>query len=86
MKIGGKEEEGWFEVIESFAIRKRKQFYLIGKVTKGVIEEGWFVYVPFNPTIGMTIRINAIEEMEMSSEKENHTLLIVDCDDEAIDL
>ncbi|MEH0152579.1 hypothetical protein V6R21_00455 [Limibacter armeniacum] len=34
----------------------------------------------------MSVRINSIEEVEMASEKESHTLLIVDCDDEAIDL
>lgn len=34
----------------------------------------------------MYVRINSIEEVEMVSEKEPHTLLIVDCDDEAIDL
>ena len=80
------EHEGMFEVIDSFAIRKRKQFYLIGKVIKGKIQENWFVNVPFNESLSMTVRINQIEEIEMSSENEKYTLLIVDCDDEAIDL
>jgi len=75
-----------FEVIDSFAIRKREQFYLIGKVIKGKIQENWFVNVPFNESLSMTVRINQIEEIEMSSENEKYTLLIVDCDDEAIDL
>ena len=75
-----------FEVIDSFAIRNRKQFYLIGKVIKGKIQENWFVNVPFNESLSMTVRINQIEEIEMSSENEKYTLLIVDCDNEAIDL
>jgi len=80
------EHKGMFEVIDSFAIRKREQFYLIGKVIKGKIQENWFVNVPFNESLSMTVRINQIEEIEMSSENEKYTLLIVDCDDEAIDL
>lgn len=78
--------EGMFEVIDSFGIRNRNQFYLIGKVIKGKIQENWFVNVPFNESLSMTVRINQIEEIEMSSDYEKYTLLIVDCDDEAIDL
>lgn len=78
--------EGLFEVIDSFAIRNRKQFYLIGKIKEGQIEENWFVNIPFNSSLSMSVRINSIEKVEMASEKEPHTLLIVDCDDEAIDL
>ena len=78
-------KQGVFEVIDSFAIRKRNQFYLIGKIFEGTIEENWFVHVPFNSNLAMTVRINKIEEIEMASEKEPHTLLIVDCDNESID-
>lgn len=77
--------EGIFEVIDSFAIRKRKQFYLIGRLKKGRVEESWFVNIPLNSTLSMTVRITAIEQVEMASEKESHMLLIVDCDDESID-
>lgn len=79
------DKQGVFEVIDSFAIRKRNQFYLIGKIIEGTIEENWFVHVPFNSTLAMTVRINKIEEIEMASEKEPHTLLIIDCDNESID-
>jgi len=78
--------QGLFEVIESFAIRQRKQFYLIGKIKEGQIEENWFVNIPFNSSLSMSVRINSIEKVEMASEKEPHTLLIVDCDDVGIDL
>ncbi|RKQ51766.1 hypothetical protein BXY85_2798 [Roseivirga pacifica] len=77
--------EGIFEVIDSFAIRKRKQFYLIGRLKKGRVQENWFVNIPFNSSLSMTVRITGIEEVEMASEKESHILLIVDCDDQAID-
>lgn len=77
--------EGVFEVIDSFAIRKKKQFYLIGSLKTGRVEKNWFVSIPFNSSLSMTVRITGIEEVEMASEKEPHLLLIVDCDDEAID-
>jgi tmRNA-binding protein len=80
------DRQGLFEVIDSFAIRNRNQFYLIGKIKEGEIEENWFVNIPFNSSLSMLLKINCIEEIEMASEKEPYTLLIVDCDDEAIDL
>ena len=80
------DRQGLFEVIDSFAIRNRNQFYLIGKIIEGEIEENWFVNIPFNSSLSMSVRINSIEVVEMASEKEPHTLLIVDCDDEVIDL
>ena len=80
------DRQGIFEVIDSFAIRSRNQFYLIGKITEGEIKENWFVNIPFNSSLSMSVRITRIEEIEMASEKQPHTLLIVDCDQEAIDL
>lgn len=80
------DKQGLFEVIDSFAIRKRNQFYLIGIIKEGEIRKNWFVNIPFNSSLSMSVRINGIEEIEMASEKEPHILLIVDCDNEAIDL
>lgn len=80
------DRQGLFEVIDSFAIRKRNQFYLIGKVTEGRIEENWFINIPFNSSLSLSVRIKSIEEVEIASEKELYTLLIVDGNDEAIDL
>lgn len=80
------EYEGMFEVIDSFVIRKRGQFYLIGKVIKGKIQKNWFVQVPFNESVSMTVQINEIEEIEMASRDGKYTLLIVDCEEDAIDL
>ena len=80
------QNQGIFDVIDSFAIRRRRQFYIIGKVKKGEIKERWFVNIPFNSSFSMSVRISEIEEIEAASEKEPLTLLIVDCDEEAIDL
>lgn len=81
-----KSPEGVFQVIDSFAIRKRNQFYLIGKLTKGEIKKEWFVNIGLNEGLAITVRINDMEEIEMASEKDTHTLIIIDCDETAIDL
>jgi hypothetical protein len=78
--------QGQFKVIDSFAIRRRNEFYLIGQLKDGTIEERWFVNVPFNKSLSMTVRINEIEDVEISSEKNKYKLLIVSADTETIDL
>ena len=81
-----KPREGQFEVIDSFAIRRRNEFYLIGQRIEGEIREGRFVNVPLNNSLSLTLRIVAIEEVELSSEKNKYTLLVVKSDGEAMDL
>jgi len=78
--------QGQFEVIDSFAIRRRNEFYLIGQLKEGTVQEKWFVNVPFNQSLSMTVRITAIEEIEISSEENKYKLLIVSGDTETIDL
>lgn len=78
--------QGQFEVIDSFAIRRRNEFYLIGQLREGTVQEKWFVNVPFNKSISMTVRITAIEDVEISSEENIYKLLIVSGDNETIDL
>lgn len=81
-----KTREGQFEVIDSFAIRRRNEFYLIGQVTEGEMREGWFVGVSLNSSLSLTLRIAAIEEVELSSEKNKYKLLIVQSKEDEIDL
>jgi len=81
-----KAKNGQFEVIDCFAIRGRNEFYLIGQVKEGIVKENWFINVPFNSSIVMTVRIKAIEEVEISSEKNLYKLLIVSGDEETVDL
>ena len=77
--------EGQFEVIDSFAIRRKNEFYFIGQLKDGKVQENWFINVPFNKSLSMTIRITAIEDVEISSEKNIYKLLIVSGDNETID-
>jgi len=78
--------QGQFEVIDSFAIRRRNEFYLIGQLKEGVVQEKWFINVPFNQSLAMTVRITTIEDVEISSEENKYKLLIVSGDTETIDL
>lgn len=79
--------QGQFEVIDSFAIRRRNEFYLIGKLTEGNVQENWFVNIPLNGSLALTVRIKAIEYIEISSDTNLYTLLIVSCEErEDVDL
>lgn len=79
-------KQGQFEVIDSFAIRRRNEFYLIGQVKEGTVQEKWFINVTFNQSLSMTVRITTIEDVEISSEENKYKLLIVSGDTETIDL
>lgn len=78
--------QGQFEVIDSFAIKRRNEFYLIGQLKEGTVQEKWFVNVPFNKSLSMTVRISTIEDVEISSENNKYKLLIISGDTETIDL
>ena len=78
--------KGQFKVIDSFAIRNRNEFYLIGEVKEGLVLDNWFINVAFNSALAMTLRILAIEDVEISSENRLYKLLIVSADDEMLNL
>ena len=78
--------QGQFEVIDSFAIRRRNEFYLVGQLKEGTVQENWFINVPFNKSLSLTVRITAIEDVEISSDDNKYKLLIVSGDNKSIDL
>ena len=79
--------QGSFKAIESFAVRSRKEFYIIGEIIEGAIEPNWFVHIAFNPSTSMTMRINKIDEIEISGEDKPHLLLASTFDeDEMFDM
>jgi len=81
-----KNRQGQFEVIDSFAIKRRNEFYLIGELKQGTVQEKWFVNVPFNSSLSMILRISEIEDVEISSEENKYKLLIVSGDNETLDM
>lgn len=79
--------EGQFEVIDSFVIRKRNEFFLIGEIKEGLAKENWFINVHLNAGLSVTVRISRIEEIELTSERnKNYTLIVVTGDRETLDL
>lgn len=84
-RMNTKDRQGLFEAIDSFTIRRRNEFYIIGQLLEGTMEENWFINVSLNETLAITLRITSIEDVEISSEKNNYKLLIVSGDDSKID-
>ena len=79
--------QGLFEVIDSFAVRQRNEFYLIGVIKEGHVQKGSNISVPLNSLLSLTVEITGIEDIEMSSEPKIYKLIIVHCgDDDALDL
>lgn len=72
-----KHRQGQFKIVDSFAIRRRNEFYLIGQIIEGVVQEGWFVNIPFNEAMIMTLRMSIIEDIEVSGDNGEYKLLIV---------
>ena len=78
--------QGRFQAIDSFAIRAREEFYIIGQLLEGQVQAQWFVNVQCNPSFAITVRIKQIETVEIASETVTYQLLIVSADKEDIDL
>lgn len=73
-------------MIDSFVIKRRNEFYLIGELKEGTVQEKWFVNIPFNSSLALTLRISAIEDVEISSEKNKYKLIIVSGNEEMLDM
>lgn len=77
--------QGRFEVVESFAIASRKEFYLIGQMKEGKIQENWFIHIGLNSSLGLTMRIKTIEEIEMASDISKYTLIIIEAEEDELE-
>ncbi|MCC3157867.1 hypothetical protein LJ737_11510 [Hymenobacter sp. 15J16-1T3B] len=70
----------YLEVIDSFAIRRTQQFFMIGRL-HGAAEPGMFAHIQLNRGLDLTVRITAIEEVEFPSDSQSYTLLELRSDD-----
>lgn len=77
--------EGEFEVVDSFAIRRRSEFYLIGQLKTGSIRENWFINISLNSSLDLSFEISEIEEVEMSTEQNVYKLIIIRGEEEIVD-
>lgn len=81
------ENQGQFRAIESFAIKRKNQFLIIGQLLEGTIKPNWFVKIPFNSSTFLTLRISEIEEVEIAGDQAKYILLVSYFEDEeAVDL
>ena len=78
------EYQGQFKAIESFAIKRKNQFLIIGQLIEGEIEPNWFVNIPFNSSTSMSLRISEIEEVEIAGDETKYTLLVSNFEDQEI--
>ena len=63
----------YLDVIDSFGIRRTRQFFLIGRL-HGAAEPGMFANIKLG-NLFLCIPIKAIEEVEFSPERQTYTLL-----------
>jgi hypothetical protein len=50
-----------FHVSDTFELPDRRLFVMAGSIVEGEIRKGMFVYIPFNSSLGTTVRIHSIE-------------------------
>lgn len=81
-----KPKQGVFSAIDSFAIKSRNEFYLIGELIEGEIKPTWFVNIPLNKSLSITVRIKSVEDVAFTHERERYKLIIVDSDGESSEL
>jgi len=74
--------QGKFHAIDSFAIRARKEFYLIGQLVEGKVEAQWFANIQLNVSLALTVRIKQVDTVEVAGEQTSYLLLVVE-DEEA---
>ncbi|UOQ72800.1 hypothetical protein [Hymenobacter cellulosilyticus] len=77
---------GLFQAIDSFAIRRRNEFYIIGQLIEGEVQEQWYVQIPFNRSTSLSLRVTQLETIDITGSAESYQLLIVAADAEAMDL
>ena len=78
-------DRGLFDIIDSFAIRRRQEFYLIGRLKEGVVQEGWYAHICLNPSLALTVKIERIEYVLMKAQEE-YPVLVIKASDEYTDL
>jgi hypothetical protein len=86
MSVVPESVQGRLEVIDSFAIPRRKEFYLIGLIQEGLIQAGWYAHISLNRVSTLTVKIERIEYILMKT-REEYTMLVVKAEeDDTMDL
>lgn len=78
--------QGVFSVIDSFAIKSRNEFYIIGEISEGEVKSTWFANIALNKSLSITLRIKSVEDVDFTNERNRYKLIIVDSDPESTEL
>lgn len=73
-----KDRVGNFRAISSFTIRRKKEFYLIGELLDGNINENNFINIVLNSSLAISAKISSIENVEMANDPKIYQLLIIE--------
>ncbi|HAS43200.1 MAG TPA: hypothetical protein DCS93_22160 [Microscillaceae bacterium] len=79
-------KQGVFEVVSSFAIKRRGEFYFLGQIKEGKLEVDWYLNITLNSSLALTIKVDTIEDIEITGEKSSYKLIISKEDPEMLDL
>ena len=70
--------KGRIYAISSFAIKSRGEFYIIGKLINGEVQENWFANISLNSSLDFALRIKQVEIVEMADDTTEYLLLTID--------
>lgn len=77
-----KDRVGTFKVINSFVIRRKKEFYLIGELLEGNLEINNYINIILNSTLTMSAKISSIEEVEIADDPKIYQLIVIESEDD----
>jgi len=76
---------GQFQIVNSFAIRAKEEFYLIGNLVKGAVQVEWFANVQISPTLILNLRIKQLEMAEVYGDESPYVILIATANFKQVD-
>ncbi len=72
-----KKKEGKFQVLKTVVVGEKNELHLLGKLREGNLAADWYINIPLNAAISVTIRITSCEEVETPEDGKKYTLLTI---------
>jgi hypothetical protein len=72
-----KDKIGAFRVISSFTIRRKKEFYLIGELLEGSLNEDHYINIVLNSSLVLSAKISSLENVEVANDPKIYQLIII---------
>jgi hypothetical protein len=73
-----KDKVGTFRVISSFTIRRKKEFYLIGELLEGSLDENNYINIVLNSSLSISMKISSLENIEVSNDIKTYQLIVIE--------